>query len=91
MKKRKKYSPHFKAKVAWEALEEKETITALSSKYGVHRTLIQRWKAQSIRRIHEVFASEEKQKDQDKLIKKLEKKVAQLQAEYDWLSKKLEE
>jgi hypothetical protein len=38
--KRKQYSPSFKAKVALEALKNKETLAELSKKFEVHPTII---------------------------------------------------
>jgi transposase-like protein len=38
--KRKQYSPGFKAKVALEALKDKDTLAELSKKYEVHPTQI---------------------------------------------------
>jgi transposase len=40
MKKRKKHSPEFKAKVALEAIHEEMTLAKLSNKYGVHSAQI---------------------------------------------------
>ncbi len=44
MNKRKRYSAAFKAKVALEALRGEKTLAELSTKYGVHPTMITGWK-----------------------------------------------
>ena len=47
-KSRKKYDAKFKAKVAIEAIKERETLNELSSKYGVSPVMISRWKKEFI-------------------------------------------
>jgi len=42
-KKRKKYSPEFKAKVALAAVKNDETISELAARFGVHPTMIHNW------------------------------------------------
>lgn len=43
MLKRKQHHPGFKAKVAFEALKGKETVSELASRFGVHPTMIHQW------------------------------------------------
>ncbi len=44
--KRKQHSAQFKAKVALAAMQNEETIAQLSSRFGVHPTMISAWKRQ---------------------------------------------
>lgn len=44
MKKRKNYSPSFKAKVALEAIKEDRTTAELAQIYQIHPNLISKWK-----------------------------------------------
>ena len=44
--KRKRYGADFKFKVAIEALKERQTISELTAKFGVHATQITLWKKQ---------------------------------------------
>jgi transposase-like protein len=44
MRTRRKFTAEFKAKVAIEALKERESITALSKKYQLSSLLINKWK-----------------------------------------------
>lgn len=43
-KSRKKYDAKFKAKVAIEAIKERETLSELAAKYEVSSVMISRWK-----------------------------------------------
>ena len=44
MSKRKQHSPEFKAKVALEALKGEQTVAELTSRFGIHPTMIHTWK-----------------------------------------------
>ena len=44
MSKRKNHSPSFKAKVCLEALKGAQSVAELSSRLGVHPTMIHQWK-----------------------------------------------
>ncbi len=44
MSKRKQHYPEFKAKLALEALNGKQTVSELASRFGVHPTMIHQWK-----------------------------------------------
>ena len=46
---RKRYGAEFKAKVALEAIKGELTLAELSSKHGVHQTMIAAWKRQRSR------------------------------------------
>ena len=45
-RKRRKFSPEFKARVALDAMSGEQTITELASKYSVHPNQISAWKKQ---------------------------------------------
>jgi transposase-like protein len=53
--KRQKHSGAFKAKVAIEALQERETLAGLSKKYGIHPNQITRWKKEFLERAPQLF------------------------------------
>lgn len=67
---RKKYDAKFKAKVAIEALKERETLNELATKYELSPVMISRWKKEFIENSAAAFATPkvddaalEKQKD----------------------------
>jgi transposase len=86
---RQQYSGGKKFQVALEAIEGKETIAALSSKYGIAPTLISKWKKELIERGSELFEKGYKaadmrlEHDRDQLLKK----VGELSLEVDYLKK----
>jgi putative transposase len=89
---RKSHSAAFKAKVALEAIKENRTSAELSSAYGVHTTMITRWKKQLLEQIPDVFSDKAKRKDinNEELISSLYQQIGQLKVELDWLKKKSE-
>ena len=89
---RKSHSAAFKAKVALEAIKENRTSAELSSAYGVHTTMITRWKKQLLEQLPDVFSDNTKRKDKnnEELISSLYQQIGQLKVDLDWLKKKSE-
>ena len=88
--KRKQYSPSFKAKVALEALKDKETLAELSKKFEVHPTQIGKWKQEFLSRAASLFekateAESGEQIDPDQLYAK----IGRLELENEFLKKSL--
>jgi len=86
---RRKFSACFKAKVALEAIQERETIESLSKKHGVHPNQILRWKKELTENSSKVFSSETKPDKSSQLIDELYKQIGQLKVDNDFLKKKL--
>ena len=86
--KRRKFSGAFKAKVAIEALKERETLAELSKRFEVHPNMISKWKQEFLDRSAEVF---DKKSDADSDVdpEKLYAKIGQLEIENDFLKKSL--
>ena len=89
-KKRTSYNASTKAKIAFEAAKQEETIAQISSKFEVHPNQISRWKKHLLDNLPSLFSSNHKKKEQDteKLQSELYQKIGQLEVELDWLKKK---
>ena len=55
-KKRKKYNPEFKAKVALAAVKNEATISELAARFGVHPNMIAKLKRNLIEGAADIFA-----------------------------------
>lgn len=89
--KRKKYSSEFKAKVALCALKGEKTIAEISGYYGVHCSVIMKWKANLLKNAHRIFTiSGSDNKDSNNNINILHAKIGELIIERDFLKKNLQ-
>ena len=89
-KKRTQYSPEFKAKVALAALRNEETVAELSSRFGVHPTMINNWKRSLLDGAADIFDKHQKShKQNEEQIEELFRHIGRLKVERDFLSKKL--
>ena len=90
--KRKKHAAGFKAKVALEALRERESVREISTRHGVHSTQVNLWKTQLRDAASGVF-----ERPGSKSDKKLEREpelfeqIGRLKMELEWLKKKFPE
>ena len=90
IKKRKQYSPDFKAKVALSALRNEASIAELAVRFEVHPTMIGTWKRELIEGASELFDKGQKTKKQhDTTVNELYRQIGQLKVENDFLSKGL--
>jgi len=93
MTKHKRYDAVFKAKVALEAAKGERTLSELSGRYGVHSTVISKWKRELANRAKEIFETPAKKSatssKTDPSVKNLHAKIGELTVEKDFLSDKL--
>jgi transposase-like protein len=87
--KRQKHSGAFKAKVAIEALQERETLSELAKKYELHPNQISRWKKEFLERAPQIFEKTVSEKKEDTDLDKLYAKIGQLEMEREYLKKNL--
>jgi transposase len=87
-RRRSRFSPEFKARVALESLSGNETMSELASKYGVHPNQISTWKKQAREGIVDSFSGRKKRDGQDReaQIKELHAKIGELTVEKDFLA-----
>ena len=89
-KQKKKHTPEFKARVAFEAVQGLKTQSEIAAEYQVHPITVSKWKNELLSRMPELFAPENSRKntDQDRDKDNLQRKVGQLTMEVDFLEKK---
>lgn len=87
---KKKHTPEFKARVAFEAIQGLKTQNEIASEYQIHPITVSKWKNELLSRMPEIFATETSKKDRthDREKDNLQRKVGQLTMEVDFLEKK---
>ena len=86
---RRKFSAEFKAKVAIEALKERETLQELALRFELHPNQISQWKQEFIENSSQVFQSSKPSKTPDIEVSELYSKIGQLEMEKEFLKKNL--
>ena len=86
--KRRKFSAAFKAKVALEALKERESLAELSKRFEVHPNMISKWKQEFVENSAAVF-EKEKGASQEPDTEQLYARIGRLELEKEFLKKSL--
>jgi len=87
---RRKHTAEFKSKVAFEALQERMTLSELCKRHEIAPSLIQQWKKTMLSNGFLVFQEEKPEKDdRAALIESLYKEIGILTMEVNFLKKKL--
>ena len=87
-RKRRKFSAAFKAKVAIEALKERQTLSELAERFELHPNQISQWKLAFIENSESVFDQGKPKKDEPEVnLDQLYAKIGQLEMERDFQKK----
>lgn len=73
-----------------ELLKEEKPLTELASSYGIHASMLIRWKNQAIQDLPKIFLDPRKKEksDQADLVKDLYERIGLLSTQVEWLKKK---
>ena len=87
---RRRLTPEFKAKVAIEALKERQSLAELARQFKVLPNQISAWKKQLLEGSSSVFAggNQQSQHEHQQLVDELYRVIGERQVELDWLKKK---
>jgi transposase len=89
-RKRRRFTPEFKARVALDALKERSTIAQLASRHGVHPNQISQWKRQLKEQAAIAFGTDGVSEERlEKEKGELFEQIGRLKVEVDFLRKKL--
>jgi transposase len=87
MRKRRTFTPEFKARVVLEMLLDGKSLTQTSREYNIKDTVLSRWKKEFLERSSKVFEQDTQPDDQDERIAELERMVGRLTMELDMAKK----
>ena len=91
-RKRRRFTPEFKARVALEVMKEQKTVAELASQFAVHSSQITTWKRELKESARAVFTGEKALLTEEKVdaVKSpLYEQIGRLKVEVDFLRKKL--
>lgn len=76
-----------KLEAAIAMISGKSTVSELSQKYGVHPTVLQRWKNELLEGSLEIFNRRRQKKEDGPTVDDLQRKIGQLTMDLDFLKK----
>lgn len=87
--KRKNYSKELKSKVALAGIKGNQTVNEIASEFGIHASLVNRWKKDAIDALPLVFGNSQAKQNQETENERnrLYQQIGKLQVELDWLKK----
>ena len=86
---RRQHSCKIKLEASIAMVSGKSPISELSQKYGVHPTVLQRWKVELLEGGPEIFNRRKKKKEDGPTVDDLQRKIGQLTMDLDFLKKVL--
>jgi transposase-like protein len=92
MKNRKTYTSDLKSRIVLEMFREELTVSQISSKYGVHQSVLNKWKNTVLEGLPALFADPRRKSpvdtQKDNIIESLYRQVGMLSLQLEWLKKK---
>ena len=91
-KKRRTFSPEFKAQVGLEALKGVEPVHTIAARHKVHPVQVSQWKKEEVsERLPEVFGQKADRDAAEAILreKELFEEIGRLKMEMEWLKKKV--
>jgi transposase len=85
---KKRFDAAFKARVALEALQEKESLAQIGRRHGVHPVQVGQWKKQLLERSAAAFETDAG-RDTERREEELLRKIGELAVERDFLARGL--
>jgi len=86
---RKQHSKQTKFKAAMEVIKSEKTLAEISKVYGVHQSVLHKWKKQLLEEGAELFEDRRQKSQAPDNTCALERKIGQLTMELDFLKKAL--
>ncbi|WP_420461656.1 IS3 family transposase [Candidatus Palauibacter sp.] len=86
-RKRRRFTPEFKARVALEALRERDSVQAIARRHELHPNQVSTWKRQLLEGLPEVFAGgagRKLAKEHEAKVRELHAKIGELTVERDF-------
>ena len=91
-RKRRRFTPEFKARVALEALRERDSLQAIATRHELHPNQVSAWKRQLLEGLPEVFAGGAGRKlarEHEAKVRELHAKIGELTVERDFFRRGL--
>jgi transposase len=86
---RKKHSKQIKFKAAMELIKSDKTVSQVCQEYGVHQSVLHRWKKQLLEVGADIFEDQRQKPTEPDKKEEFERKIGQLTMEIDFLKKAL--
>ncbi len=86
---RRQHSSKVKLEAAVAMVSGKGTVSELSQKYGVHPSVLQRWKTELLEKGADIFSRRKKRSEAGPTVDDLQRKIGQLTMDLDFLKKAL--
>jgi putative transposase len=90
---RRKLTPEEKARIVLEILKEEKSVSQLASEHGIHANVLNRWKAEAVQNLSQLFVDDRKgitkmKNDYENRINELYAEIGKLTSQLSWLKKK---